>query len=239
MRRELHPQGLEVVTVALTTLGAEDARPWIEKAQPEHPALIDQAHVLDEKFGVVNVPNGVWIDEQGLIVRPAEPAFPGVVDYSEMAALLAGQPAGYLDIFGEAAKIKSDPAQYEAALRDWVARGPASPYALTPDEVIARSRPRSRATAEAAAHFELGQHLHRAGFPEDAIPHFREAHRLDPDNWTYRRQAWSLAAPMPGSLGQIWQGPVPGREAEWPYDSDWLADIRKAGAENYYPPLPK
>ena len=49
----------------------------LEAAHPEHPSLIDQAHVLDEQFGVVNVPNGVWIDESGTIVRPAEPAFPG------------------------------------------------------------------------------------------------------------------------------------------------------------------
>ena len=58
MRQELHPDGLEIVTVALTTIGAEDARRWIEAAHPEHPALIDQAHVLDELFGVVNVPSG-------------------------------------------------------------------------------------------------------------------------------------------------------------------------------------
>ena len=76
LRTELHPQGLEVVTVALD-VDAEEARPSIEAAHPDHPTLIDQAHVLDELFGVVNVPNGVWIDEDGMIVRPAEPAHPG------------------------------------------------------------------------------------------------------------------------------------------------------------------
>ncbi len=34
LRSELHPQGLEIVTVALDTGGAEAARPWIEAAQP-------------------------------------------------------------------------------------------------------------------------------------------------------------------------------------------------------------
>ena len=53
----------------------EAARPFIERAHPEHPSLIDSAHVVDELFGVVNVPNGVWIDEEGMIVRPSEPAF--------------------------------------------------------------------------------------------------------------------------------------------------------------------
>ena len=239
MRQELHPDGLEIVTVALTTIGAEDARRWIEATHPEHPALIDQAHVLDELFGVVNVPSGLWIDEQGTIVRPAEPAWPGSFGRRGPAAQSADQPERYAQIFGEAAKIRRDSEGYVAALRDWVARGPESPFVLAPDEVIARSQPRSPAVAEAAAHFELGQHLYRAGFPEDAIPHFRAAHRLQPDNWTYRRQAWYLAAPMPGDLGAFWQGPLPGQEAEWPYESDWLSDVRQSGAENYYqPPAP-
>jgi hypothetical protein len=33
------------------------------------------------------------------------------------------------------------------------------------------------------------------------------------------------------------QGPLPGREDEWPYDSDWLNEIQAMGAENYYPPM--
>ena len=76
VRSELHPKGLEVVTVALD-VDPEEARPSIEAVRPDHPTLIDSAHVLDARFGVVNVPNGVWIDEDGMIVRPAEPAHPG------------------------------------------------------------------------------------------------------------------------------------------------------------------
>src|SRR5258708_39837831 len=74
LRAELHPKGLEVVTVGLDAGGADAVRPWIEGANPEHPSLIDEAHVTDELFGVTNVPNAVWIDENGVIVRPAEPA---------------------------------------------------------------------------------------------------------------------------------------------------------------------
>jgi hypothetical protein len=89
--------------------------------------------------------------------------------------------------------------------------------------LIARSRPRSEESSRAAACFELGQHLQRAGEPADAVRWFREAHRLLPENWTYKRQAWSLADPL--------QGPTD------VYDSDWLADVQEIGAENYYPPL--
>jgi hypothetical protein len=58
----------------MDTLGAESCRPFIEAANAEHPSLIDINHVMAERFGVINIPNGIWIDEEGIIVRPAEPA---------------------------------------------------------------------------------------------------------------------------------------------------------------------
>jgi hypothetical protein len=87
--------------------------------------------------------------------------------------------------------------------------------------VVERSAPRDPDRARAAACFELGQHLHRAGFERDAVPWFREAHRLQPENWTYKRQAWTFADPL--------QGPSED------YDSDWLTEVRALGAEKYYP----
>ena len=50
---------------------------------------------------------------------------------------------------------------------------------------------------------------------------FREAHRLAPDNWTYKRQAWTFADPLQGATAE--------------YESDWLTDVRKIGAASYYP----
>ena len=73
-RNDVHRQGVEIVTVGLDTAGAEACRPYIEAAVPEHPSLIDEHHRVAELFGVVNIPNAVWIDEDGMIVRPAEPA---------------------------------------------------------------------------------------------------------------------------------------------------------------------
>ena len=213
-----------MVTVALDTGGEEAAKPFVDAADAQHPSLLDQAHVVDELFGVVNVPNGLWIDEDGMIVRPAEPAFPGrnpVLESFEKIDLTT-LPPDIADMLGEAKKIKTDPAAYKEALLDWVANGAASRYALSADEVIRRSQPRSRDAAAAAAHFELGQHLHRAGDHAAAIPHWREAHRLQPDNWTYRRQAWNFEDP-------VRQGHTDA------YDSSWIEDVKKVGAENYYP----
>jgi hypothetical protein len=77
LRTELHPKGLEIVTVSLELSGPEASRPYIEAAHPEHPSLLDPTHQVDSLFGVVNIPNVVWIDEAGMIVRPAEPGWPG------------------------------------------------------------------------------------------------------------------------------------------------------------------
>jgi tetratricopeptide (TPR) repeat protein len=232
LRSELHPQGLEIVTVALDTAGAEAARPWIEAANPDHPSLIDQAHILDELLGVVNVPNGVWIDERGMIVRPPEPAYPrrptsfrrhGSASQAPVEGELSPQQRRAREIRAEVRKIRIEPEAYITALRAWVANGAASRYALAPDEVTRRSHARPPEVAEAAASFELGQYLHREGQADAAIPWFRAAHRLQPDNWTYKRQAWTFVDQE--------QGPND------VYDGDWLSDVRTIGAENYYPPL--
>lgn len=209
-----------MVTVALD-VDPEAARPFIEAAAPEHPSLIDRSHLVDELFGIVNVPNSVWIDEDGVIVRPVEvsnvqesPVRSRKIDPKsfppEMRELIFG--------------IKRNPESYVAALRDWAAKGAASRWTLEPHEVIARSTPRSPDTARAAAHFELGEHLHRLGEIESAQRHWREAHRLAPENWTYKRQAWQLVDPGVQGRTEI-------------YDGSWADDVAASGAENYYPPL--
>lgn len=236
LRDELHPSGVEIVTVGLDAAGAEACRPFVEAASPTHPSLVDEHHVVSDLFGVVNIPSGVWIDEDGVIVRPAEPAQPRDAVPERRFAPVDGFPERMNEIMAEASRIRVD-TRYVSMLRDWAANGSESPYALDPDEVVRRSAPRDRAVAEGRAHFALGAHLWRAGDRAGAEEHWREAHRLDPSNLSSKRQAWSLAAEGTGPFERFWQGPVPGREQEWPYESDWLSEVRSFGAEHYYPPL--
>lgn len=220
LRTELRPLGLEIVTVALDARGSETAGPWILKAAPEHPSLIDEAHTVDALFGVVNVPSGIWIDEEGSIVRPPEPAHPRRPAFLDRAvppdASLVERERTLL-----VKALRVDAERYVAALRDWVTRGRESRYALSPDDVVRRSRPRPLEEATAAAHFALGQALHARGAQAAAVEHFREAHRLQPTNWTYRRDAWSLA----------------GAEREAVYGTSWVDEVKREGVENYYPRL--
>lgn len=218
LRAELHPT-LEVVTVALDARGAAAARPWIEKAQPEHPSLIDERHSL-AALGIVNVPMGIWVDEDGVIVRPPETAYPRRPSFKDQPIPADATPQQRERI--EITKaLTVDGEAYVTALRDWVAHGAASRYALAPDEVVRRSRPRPLEEATAAAHFALGQQLSAAGERDLAIEHFKEAHRLHPTSWTYRRDAWAIAGPEHPSI----------------YRTTWLDDVKREGVERYYPAL--
>ena len=220
LRTELRPQGLEIVTVALDARGIDTAGPWIANAAPEHPSLIDEAHLVDALFGVINVPSGIWIDEEGVIVRPPEPAHPRRPAYLDRAVPSGATPAQREGIeLVKALHVEAE--RYVAALRDWVRHGSASRYALSPDEVVRRSRPRPIGEATAVAHFTLGQALYGRGAQAAAIEHFREAHRLEPTNWTYRRDAWSLA----------------GADREVVYGTSWIEEVKREGVENYYPTL--
>ena len=222
LSRELGPRGLQIVTVALDTGGVAAVRPWIEAARPDHPSLIDRAHVVDELFGITNVPSGVWIDEAGTIVRPPETAYPARPDYQDRE-IPPDASAREAAAIAAVKKLRTEAEKYVFALRDWVEHGAGSRFALPPEEVLRRSRPRPVEEAAAAAHFELGQHLHRLDRTEDAVRHFREAYRRQPDNWTYKRQAWNLLEPHQSPLEV--------------YGGDWLTDVGKIGAEHYYPAL--
>lgn len=234
LREELHPQGVELVTVGLDTLGGEGCRDFINAAAATHPALLDQYHLLAHTLGIINIPSSVWVDEQGMIVRPAEAAPAPPREHAPARPAMPSElPQRFLDIFGEAAKIQSQPEAYHAALRDWVAKGADSQFAMSPEQVVARSRPRTAEVALGHAHFELATALELDAHHDAAIEHFRAAHRLVPDSWTFRRQAWSLEPGIEGPLARFWQGPSENDPPAWPYEGDWLADVRKEGAENY------
>ena len=131
-REELHPNGFELVTVGLDTLGAAGCRAFIEAAVPQHPSLIDQHHILAKLFGVINIPSALWIDEQGVIVRPAETAPAPPVDGAAPGLELPDElPPHFVEMMAEAANISADPEAYHSALRDWVAKGDDSQYALS------------------------------------------------------------------------------------------------------------
>jgi hypothetical protein len=231
LHAQLEPLGLTVVTVALD-LDAAKARPWIDVAEPTHPSLIDSEHRVDELFGISNVPMAVWIDEGGTLVRPAESArinpseYAGIEITDEMPEPMRLVLTGLQQApdFGDA---------YRAAIVDWIARGAASEYALSPDEVISASQPRSADHSRAAACFELGRHLHERGDAEGAVRWWKEAHALYPENWTYKRQAWTLASTPDGGDSDMAQ------EVHDVYGTSWSEEFLRSGGGATYGVFPQ
>ena len=231
LHEELEPLGLTVVTVAIDVEPTHTYK-WIDAAAPTHPSLIDTRHVTDELFGFVNIPMAVWIDEEGRLVRPAEGASitPNQLRGREIPE---GLPERISKAMHEVRDMPDTGEAYRAAIVDWAHRGAASPYALSPDEVVARSQPRGVDEARAAACFALGEHLRRTVGPDAAVPWWREAHRLFPSNWTYKRQAWTLVTTPEGAEdNDLMQGP---NEV---YEGNWLDDVIAGGGGAAYTVVP-
>src|SRR5437763_12368017 len=88
-----------------------------ERIPLTHTALIDQEHLVSKLYNMINVPTGVWINEQGRIVRPNEVAF---VD----------------DRFKTFTGLDSEP--YLNALKDWVEKGDKSVYTMSEEKLRER-----------------------------------------------------------------------------------------------------
>jgi hypothetical protein len=157
------------------------ARPWIEEAKPSYPCLIDNDHRVADLYHMVNVPQAVWIDETGHIVRPTESA--GAYEgFRAMDRTTRKVPDEVAAITSLAKRT------YVEAVRDWVVRGSASPHAFEPEAAIAHLSLPDETVARAHAHFRLGQHLLRHGQAAAARAQFDEARRLHPDSWNIWRQ---------------------------------------------------
>jgi hypothetical protein len=189
----------------------EHAHRWIDAAAPTHPSLIDTRHATGEQFGFVNIPMAVWIDEGGLIVRNAE------------SASIERSPLRDIEIPDDLS------AEYRGAILDWVEHGAESQFALSPEEVVARSQPRGADQARATACFELGQHFERTVDRDAARRWWREAHELDRSNWTYKRQAWTLeTTPEGAEANDLVQ------EAGLVYGTSWIDDVLTLGGGARY-----
>ncbi len=225
LHEELEPLGLSVVTVALD-LDPEKARPWIEASSPTHPSLIDRHHRIDELLGISNVPMAVWIDESGTLVRPAEGAS---IQPSPLAALeiTDEMPARLQAVLREFKQMPQSGEAYRAAIVDWAHHGAASRFAMSPEQVIDASQPRSLDHSRAAACFELGIEAESRGDHPAAIEWWKEAHRLFPANWTYKRQAWTLESTPEGADSDKAQ------EVQDTYGTSWSDEFLAVGGANY------
>jgi hypothetical protein len=191
---ELKDKNFMVVAVAEESRGADHARQWIEAAKSDYWQLIDTEHRLEDLYNLVNVPQAVWIDEKGTIVRPPETA--GSTDHFRRMDLKTRTMAPE----DQAARLAARQA-YLDAVKDWVLTGK---HAL-PADAARGKQPRITAdVALAHAHFRLGTWLRRHGNEAEADRHLAEASRLHPESWNMWRQAADLQAVGNASSSAFW-----------------------------------
>ena len=152
--QELGDEGFLPIPVALDQC-AEDARPYIEKARASHPSLIDTEHVVAHRYGMINVPTVVWIDEDGRIVRP------NTAEYGTDT---------FLQFHGR------ESAPFLDAVRAWVKTGEIQRDETVPPDMVPPTAEEELARAE----WSLAWHLHQAGRSEAAERHFDRASELSP-----------------------------------------------------------
>jgi peroxiredoxin len=180
----LKGRGFEIIAAAQDTGGLKAADVWYDKADVTYTALIDVNHTVSSLYQMVNVPTGVWVDEKGKIVRPAE------VAYSKQQRVLN-------QLIGDD--------RYATGLADWVEKGPQSVYILPPERLQQRLAVRGARERLADAYFKLGAYFSDQGNRDLATRHWQESQRLSPDNWNYHRQDWSFdkTKEMANFLGKV------------------------------------
>ena len=169
---ELADEGLTIITVAMDSRGVRAAAGPIRRSKAQHPSLVDEDHVVADLYGMVNVPQAVWIDEAGRIVRPTE--VPG-------AALSFNLK-----------KMRRMRAVYVDAIRDWVRKGEQSEYVFSPEQARSRLPELTDDIARAHTYFHLGRHLWMHGDRGEAMRLLRRATELNPDSWNFFRQMKNL-----------------------------------------------
>jgi hypothetical protein len=167
---ELKDHGFTIIAVAMDSRGAPAVRGPIRRAKATHPSLIDRNHLVAELYNMVNVPQAVWIDERGRIVRPTE-------------------VSGATLKFSRARKARQI---YLDAIRDWVRNGESSEYAFDAEQARAHLPEFSETVALAHANFHLGQHLWNHDRREEGEAFLKTAIELNPDSWNFFRQMKNL-----------------------------------------------
>jgi peroxiredoxin len=182
LHEELEPEGLTIIAVSLDD-SLDAAKPWVDEADATYPALVDRDQVVAERYGMVNVPTTVWIDENDRIVRPPSIA-PGD------------------DTFRDFTQIDSQ--IHHDALRRWVRDGErpmdeaeVHERQMVPDADVQLARLERRVAAALA----------RSGDRDGAERHFARAFELAPLDFTIRRGSMPLRGedPFGQEFFDFWQ----------------------------------
>jgi hypothetical protein len=168
---QVKDKNIVIISAAQDTGGEAAAGKIFDDAKASYITIIDTNHTISTLFNLVNVPSGIWVDEQGKIVRLNEGTY------------AAEHKIGTL-VFG------SD--LYPKAVMDWIEKGAQSEYVWTPEQVKQNLITRTPDAERAEPTFKLGVYFHEHGDAPRAKQYWEEAEKLNPDSWNFHRQDWSF-----------------------------------------------
>jgi len=177
---ELKSENFEIISVAQDTGGEEAAGYIYDDANVSYTAIIDVNHQISSIYNLVNVPSGVWIDEQGKIMRINE----GTYAKEHMNGAWGTN-------------------DYVPIVRDWVKKGADSEYVWDRDKVRESIVQRTPEAERAQPAFRLGGYYFTNDNDEKAEQYWTMAQELDPTSWNYLRQ--DLLYEEGGSAGPEWR----------------------------------
>jgi tetratricopeptide (TPR) repeat protein len=202
-----HAENFEIFSISMDTQGAEVARRFTEAAGVTFPSAVDRAQGLWDLYGFPVVPNGFFVDEQGILRYAKIGDFDArnPVDVAAIERLLASpsipqatQPEfEYTRSVEEALQraeeaVERDPANLDLRLTLAERRVEAKQDAqgLRDFQSVFEKDPKStRALVGlATAYLDLGQ-------KEKALSALRQASALDPGNWIIHKQIWAIEHP--------------------------------------------
>jgi tetratricopeptide (TPR) repeat protein len=198
-----HAAELQFLSVAVD-VDPERPRPYAEPHASTFPTVVDSAGALGRLFDFDVVPNGVFLDEQGIIrfvhiggfdVRRPEMAQQVeallTADFATgEAPRLVRQEALDLELLRAEVAAQPDDAGLHFALGDALLR---AGRAADAEPSFARAVALDHADWSAA--FGLGTALYQQGRTAAALTWWKTARGLDPHNFTVRKQIWMVEHP--------------------------------------------
>jgi AhpC/TSA family len=191
LQNELGASGFTIIAIALDA-DVDAVREWATVEPLTFPILIDRDFVFAERYGIVNVPASVWINEDGKIVRPADTAMGD-------------------DRFRAFSNV--DSGVHHERLRAWVNDGvrdlddaAVREFQELPTEEVQRAR----------LHRRVAMELRDQGDDAGMAEHLTAARALAPLDWTIRRGSMPLLGEDPfgneffGFVGEWMEAGRPG-----------------------------
>ena len=211
------PENFEILSISMDTQGAEVARRFTEAAGVTFPSAVDRAQGLWDLYGFPVVPNGFFVDEQG-ILRYAKIGGFDARNPEDMAAVerLLSAPGipqathaqvGYTRSIEEALHLAEEAVEREPenldlrlSLAERRMEAKQDAQGLRDFQSVLEKNPKSTCALVglATAYLDLGQ-------KDKALAALRQASALDPGNWIIHKHIWAIEHPEQALLGPVAQ----------------------------------